>query len=68
MHESGRSGVLTVLHDCGHLQAYSIPGGLGEDARRRVDSRLAEQGCSDCILKGAWKRLPTAQIRVSPAV
>ena len=62
-----RTMPLTVVHRCGHLQAYVVPGWLTEDARWRVASQLSTDCCLRCVLDGAWKQLPLSRIGLSPA-
>jgi hypothetical protein len=67
LHERGRSTPLTVVHCCGHLQAYPVPGRLDDEGRWRVSSQLAQKPCLCCILKEAWRELPLTAAALSPA-
>jgi len=63
----GRPSQLLVVHRCLHVQAYTLPGWLDEDERWRIASHLSRQPCSRCVLEDAWRELPAARVRVSPA-
>jgi len=41
---------LRVVHRCFHVQSYTLPAWLDEEARWHVTSHLCGQDCSHCVL------------------
>lgn len=40
-----------VMHSCGHVHAYTVPGWLGEHVRWQVVSELSQECCPHCALE-----------------